>query len=154
MKKSLKLISLLLTLVMVLSLGACGGQKDPSASEQKQGSEAPVQSTAAPTQEQPASSGTSQLAGTYDIKVWCPDAAVDLTKQQIEAYNKANTDGIVINATVEAVGEGDAATSMITDVEAGGERPVLLCAGPDRPSDRSRRSCQARQSRCCERAGK
>ena len=121
MKKSLKLISLLLTLVMVLSLGACGGQKDPSASEQKQGSEAPAQSTAAPTQEQPASSGTSQLAGTYDIKIWCPDAAVDLTKQQIEAYNKSNTDGIVINATIEAVGEGDAATSMITDVEAGGD---------------------------------
>ena len=121
MKKSLKLISLLLTLVMVLSLGACGGQKDPSASEQKQGSEAPTQSTAAPTQEQPASSGTSQLAGTYDIKVWCPEKAVDLTKAQIEAYNKSNTDGIVINATVEAVGEGDAATSMITDVEAGGD---------------------------------
>ncbi|MBQ5953906.1 MAG: extracellular solute-binding protein [Lachnospiraceae bacterium] len=115
MKKSLKLISLLLTLVMVLSLGACGGQKDPSASA------APGQSTAAPSQEQPSTGSASQLAGTYDIKVWCPEAAVELTKQQIDAYNKSNTDGIVINATVEAVGEGDAATSMITDVEAGGD---------------------------------
>ena len=60
------------------------------------------------------------LAGTYDIKVWCPEAAVELTKTQIDNYNKSNTDGIVINATVEAVGEGDAATSMITDAEAGG----------------------------------
>ena len=113
MKKSLKLISLLLALVMVLSLGACGSKTNPSGS-----SAAPQGSTAAP---QGSTSSGSQLAGTYDIKVWCPDAAVDLTKQQIEAYNKANTDGIVINATVEAVGEGDAATSMITDVEAGGD---------------------------------
>ena len=114
MKKSLKLISLLLTLVMVLSLGACGGQKDPSTGS----TAAPQGSTAAP---QGSTSSGSQLAGTYDIKVWCPENAVDLTKTQIDAYNKSNTDGIVINATVEAVGEGDAATSMITDVEAGGD---------------------------------
>ena len=114
MKKSLKLISLLLALVMVLSLGACGGKKDPTQGS----SNAPAQSTAAPAQSTGAS---SQLAGTYDIKVWCPEAAVDLTKDQIANFNKTNTDGIVINATVEAVGEGDAATSMITDVEAGGD---------------------------------
>ena len=114
MKKSLKLISLLLTLVMVLSLGACGGQKDPS-----QGSSAaPAGSSAAP---QGSTSSGSQLAGTYDIKVWCPENAVSWTKEQIDSFNKSNTDGIVINATVEAVGEGDAATSMITDVEAGGD---------------------------------
>ncbi len=113
MKKSLKLISLLLAFAMVLSLGACGGKKDPTGS-----SAAPQGSTAAPAQ---STSASSQLAGTYDIKVWCPEKAVDLTKKQIDAFNKSNTDGIVINATVEAVGEGDAATSMITDVEAGGD---------------------------------
>ena len=114
MKKSLKLISLLLALVMVLSLGACGGKTNPS-----QGSSAaPQGSTAAP---QGSTSSGSQLAGTYDIKVWCPENAVSWTKEQIDSFNKSNTDGIVINATVEAVGEGDAATSMITDVEAGGD---------------------------------
>ena len=114
MKKSLKLISLLLTLVMVLSLGACGGQKDPTTGS----SAAPQGSTAAP---QGSTSSGSPLAGTYDIKVWCPENAVSWTKEQIDSFNKSNTDGIVINATVEAVGEGDAATSMITDVEAGGD---------------------------------
>ena len=114
MKKSLKLISLLLTLVMVLSLGACGGQKDPTTGS----SAAPQGSTAAP---QGSTSSGTQLAGTYDIKVWCPENAVSWTKEQIDSFNKSNTDGIVINATVEAVGEGDAATSMITDVEAGGD---------------------------------
>ena len=113
MKKSLKLISLLLTLVMVLSLGACGSKTNPSGS-----SAAPQGSTAAP---QGSTSSGSQLAGTYDIKVWCPANAVSWTKEQLDSFNKSNTDGIVINATVEAVGEGDAATSMITDVEAGGD---------------------------------
>ena len=114
MKKSLKLISLLLALVMVLALGACGGKTNPS-----QGSSAaPQGSTAAP---QGSTSSGSPLAGTYDIKVWCPENAVSWTKEQIDSFNKSNTDGIVINATVEAVGEGDAATSMITDVEAGGD---------------------------------
>ncbi len=70
----------------------------------------------------------SQLAGTYDITVWVADAIVDLTKQQIDDFNATNTDGIVFNATVEAVGEGDAATQMITDVEAGGD---IFCFAQD-----------------------
>ena len=61
------------------------------------------------------------LAGTYDIKVWVAEAAVELTKSQIAKFNETNTDGIVINATVEPVGEGEAATSMTTDVEAGAD---------------------------------
>ncbi|MBQ1867916.1 MAG: hypothetical protein II148_06495, partial [Selenomonas sp.] len=90
MKKSLKLISLLLALVMVLSLGACGSKTNPSGS-----SAAPQGSTAAP---QGSTSSGSQLAGTYDIKVWCPENAVSWTKEQIDSFNKSNTDGIVINA--------------------------------------------------------
>ena len=73
-------------------------------------------------------SAASQLAGTYDITVWVADAIVDLTKQQIEDFNASNTDGIVFNATVEPVGEGDAATQMITDVEAGGD---IFCFAQD-----------------------
>ena len=73
-------------------------------------------------------SADSQLAGTYDITVWVADAIVDLTKQQIDDFNATNTDGITFNATVEAVGEGDAATQMITDVEAGGD---IFCFAQD-----------------------
>ena len=73
-------------------------------------------------------SASSQLAGTYDITVWVADAIVDLTKQQIDDFNATNTDGIVFNATVEPVGEGDAATQMITDVEAGGD---IFCFAQD-----------------------
>lgn len=70
----------------------------------------------------------SELAGTYDVKVWVAEAAVELTTAQIKAFNETNTDGIVINATIEPVGEGDAATSMTTDIEAGAD---LYCFAQD-----------------------
>ena len=63
----------------------------------------------------------SELAGEYDITVWVAEKAVDLTKKQIEDFNASNDAGIKFKATVEAVSEADAATQMITDVEAGGD---------------------------------
>ena len=70
----------------------------------------------------------SEIAGTYDITVWVAEKAVDLTKQQIENFNKTNELGITFNATVEAVSEADSATQMITDVEAGGD---IFCFAQD-----------------------
>ncbi|MBR5752543.1 MAG: hypothetical protein IKX84_09155, partial [Clostridia bacterium] len=60
----------------------------------------------------------SQLAGTYDITVWVAEEIADLTRTQIDNFNAANEFGITFNATVEPVSEADAATNMITDVEA------------------------------------
>ncbi len=68
------------------------------------------------------------LAGTYDITLWVAEKAVDLTKQQIADFNASNELGIVFNATVEPVSEADAATQMITDVEAGGD---IFCFAQD-----------------------
>ena len=86
-----KILALLLVLAMVFSLAACGG-------------------------------GSSSSKGSaYDITVWVPELAVDLTKQQIEDFNASNEYGIKFNATVEPVSEATAATNMITDVEAGGD---------------------------------
>ncbi len=73
-------------------------------------------------------SDVQALADTYDIKVWVAEAAVELTRSQIAKFNETNTDGIVINATIEAVGEGDAANSMTTDIEAGAD---LYCFAQD-----------------------
>ena len=89
-----KILSIILALVLALSMVACGSA----------GNE-----------------GGTDVAGTYDIKVWVAEAVVDLTKTQIENFNKENTMGIVFNATVEPVGESDVATSMTTDVEAGAD---------------------------------
>ncbi|MBQ2062111.1 MAG: extracellular solute-binding protein [Oscillospiraceae bacterium] len=107
-----KFLALILALAMVLALVACGG-KTPTP-------------TPTPGKDDPAT--TNELAGTYDITVWVADNIVDLTKKQIDDFNANNTDGIKFNATVEPVGEGDAATNMITDVEAGGD---LFCFAQD-----------------------
>ncbi len=74
------------------------------------------------------SASAASLAGEYTITVWVAEKAVELTKQQIEAYNASNDLGIVFKATVEPVSEADAATNMITDVEAGGD---LFCFAQD-----------------------
>lgn len=92
-----RILALLLALVMVLALCSCK-KKDESSEEEE-----------------------ASLAGTYDITVWVPNEIVDLTKQQIDDFNANNTYGIKFNATIEAVGEGDAATTMITDVQAGAD---------------------------------
>ncbi len=70
----------------------------------------------------------SSLEGTYDVKIWVSENMVDLTKEQIDAFNKTNQLGITINATVEPVSESEAATNMITDVEAGGD---IFCFAQD-----------------------
>ena len=87
-----KALALLLALAMVFALAACGG-----------------------------GNGGSKDGGTYDIVVWVPELAVDLTKQQIADFNSSNEYGITFNATVEPVSEANAANNMVTDVEAGGD---------------------------------
>ncbi len=74
------------------------------------------------------SASATSLAGEYKIKVWVANEIVELTKKQIEDFNATNGQGIVFNATIEAVGEGDAATQMVTDVEAGGD---IFCFAQD-----------------------
>ena len=115
-----KAFAFLLALVMVLSLCACGG--NTPAQEDTKKEEGQKEDT------KKEDSGSSELAGEYDIVVWCADNIVDLTKKQIDDFNKSNTDGITFKATVENVGEGDAATQMITDVEAGGD---IYCFAQD-----------------------
>ncbi|MBR6185141.1 MAG: extracellular solute-binding protein [Clostridia bacterium] len=82
------------------------------------------------------SASASGLEGTYDITVWVAEEIKDLTAQQIEAFNASNDAGIVINATIEAVSESVAATTMVADVELGGD---LFCF----PQDQFARLVQA-----------
>lgn len=115
MKRMSKIIALLLVLAFVVAgVVACKDNTNPN--EQ-------------PSTNNPGGNTTEKpLAGTYDIKVWVADAIVDLTKTQIANFNKTNDQGITINATVEAVGEGDAATSMTQDVANGAD---LFCFAQD-----------------------
>ena len=102
-------LAILLALVMVLALVACGKGNEGT--------------------EGPANTGTStELAGTYDITVWVGENAVDLTKKQIEDYNNTNTDGIKFNATVNPVSEATSADQMLVDVSSGAD---LYCFAQD-----------------------
>ena len=56
-------------------------------------------------------------ADDSQIKVWVADKAVEFTKAQIETFKAANPDFAGFEYVVEAVGEGDAANKVITDVE-------------------------------------
>ena len=110
------ILAMLLAAIMVAVLCACGttpaNPTDNTTSSSDKGGTTPA----------------SALAGTYDITIWVAENAVDLTKTQIDNFNKTNTDGIVINATIEPVSEAEAATNMITDVEAGGD---IFCFAQD-----------------------
>ena len=110
-----KIVSIMLVLVMVLSLFA--GCTQPPVDTNPTGTKPAGTEPAGTTP----SGDDKPLAGTYDIKVWVAEAITDLTKQQIKDFNDTNDMGIVINATVEAVGEGDSATSMTNDVANGAD---------------------------------
>ena len=113
-----KMLAIMLAVIMVLGLAACTPSTAPSGGSPS-GSGSSGSGTA---------SGGNELAGEYTIKVWCADNITSLTAKQIEDFNASNEDGIKFKATVEAVGEGDAATQMITDVEAGGD---IFCFAQD-----------------------
>ncbi|MCD7771628.1 MAG: extracellular solute-binding protein [Oscillospiraceae bacterium] len=102
-----RILAVLLSAIMLLSLVACGDTSSDSGSNSGSDNSANTDSSS--------DVDTSSIS----ITVWCPEAAVDLTTSQLAAYNEAN--GTSINFTVEAVGEGEAATNMITDVTAGAD---------------------------------
>ncbi len=59
--------------------------------------------------------------GTGELKVWVPDAVKTFTETKIKEFQDANPEYAGYAVTVEAVGEGDAAGNMITDVEGGAD---------------------------------
>jgi arabinogalactan oligomer/maltooligosaccharide transport system substrate-binding protein len=109
MKK--KFVAALVCAAMAVGLLAgCGGNKSESSSG---GAAAPAES------------GGTEAAdvdyGTGEIKIWVADNIVDFTKDTIATFQKDNPQYAGYKVTVEAVGEGDAAGNMITDVEAGAD---------------------------------
>ena len=113
MKKTLAIV---LALVMVLGLVACTG---------KTGTETPAPQTGTETK---TDTSSSPLAGTYDITVWVGEAAVDLTKKQIDDFNKNNELGITFNAIVNGVSEATSADQMLVDVSVGAD---IYCFAQD-----------------------
>ncbi|MBR3763651.1 MAG: extracellular solute-binding protein [Clostridia bacterium] len=56
-----------------------------------------------------------------EIKIWVAENTVEFTKAQVEIFKQQYPEYAGMTVVVEPVGEGDAATKMITDVEAGAD---------------------------------
>ena len=118
-----KIIAMLLALVMVLSLAACGGASTTEPTK------APADEPAVTPTEGKTEEAANPLAGTYDITMWVSesDGVVDLTKEQVAAFQAAYP-GIVINAQIEGVTEADAGSKVAADVASA---PDIYCFAQD-----------------------
>ncbi len=122
MKK--KLVSVLLTAAMGASLLAgCGAQEAAQTAEETAEETAETVQEAAETATEAVEEVKEEVTdyGTGEIKVWVADAVVDFTKKEIDSFMAENPQYAGYTVTVEAVGEGDAASNMITDVTAGAD---------------------------------
>ena len=120
--KMKKLVALLATAAMTLSLTACGGAAEepaaPAAPAADTATEAPAaEETPAATEDAAASEDFDY--GTGSITIWAADNVVDLTQKLADQFIADK--GVDYTVVVEACGEGDAASNMITDVEAGAD---------------------------------
>ena len=115
-----KIIALLLALTMVLGLAACGSAP----------AEEPTNAPAAPAATAaPAASDENPLAGTNDVTMGVSelDGMAALTQEMIDAFEVAYP-GIVINAQIEGVPEGDAGSKVGADVASA---PDIYCFAQD-----------------------
>ncbi|MBR6028999.1 MAG: extracellular solute-binding protein [Clostridia bacterium] len=56
-----------------------------------------------------------------EVKIWVAENTVEFTQQAVEDFKAANPQYAGMTVKVEPVGEGDAASKMITDVEGGAD---------------------------------
>ncbi|MCD8295294.1 MAG: extracellular solute-binding protein [Clostridia bacterium] len=120
MKK--KALSLLLVGAMAATLFAgCGSSSSDSNSSSGGSSSSTESSSSSSTSSDDSSSSSSSVdwdsidVGSGDITIWAADNIADLT--QTEADQFMADKGYDYTVTVEPVGEGDAASNVITDVE-------------------------------------
>ncbi len=65
------------------------------------------------------STGSATTSGE-SLVIWCPEEQVETTTAQVEAFRETSPD-FTYTVTVNPVGEGEAATNMLTDVTAGAD---------------------------------
>ncbi len=117
MKK--KLLSTLLCVSMVATMAAgCGSSSDSSSDSSSSDTNTDTSASTEATSNTDTSSDTASETvdyGSGTITVWVAEAAVELTQTACDAFMADN--GLDYTVTVEACGEGDAASNVITDVE-------------------------------------
>ena len=125
MKK--KALAIFMAGVLTLGLAACGSSSSTGSSAE---SAAPAESTAAGSDAAESTAAESSAAdaaaedvdyGSGNITIWVAEEVTAFTQTQAEQFLQDNPAYSGYTVTVEAVGEGDAASNMITDVEGGAD---------------------------------
>ena len=120
-----KILAILLAGMMTATAFAgCGGGASSSSqggsSSQGSGESSAASSDGGATDEMTVDANTvdPSLFGDENnitLKVWAPDKAVSLVKEQVEAFKKAYPDKTFTKIEVVAQGEGDAGTQLLND---------------------------------------
>lgn len=116
--KMKKLVAVLATAAMTASLVACGAATEEAAPAATEEATTEAAATEEAT-EAPAAEAEGIDYGSGTITLWVADAVVDFTQKAADEFIASK--GVDYTVVVEACGEGDAASNMITDVEAGAD---------------------------------
>lgn len=123
MKK--RVLSLVMSTAMVASvLTACGSSAEaPATDNNAAATETKTEAAATAATATTEAAATEEVTdyGTGEIKVWVAENVQTFTQDQIKAFQDANPQYAGYTVTVEPVGEGDASSNMITDVEGGAD---------------------------------
>lgn len=117
-----KVLSVLLACTMAFGLAACGSSATSSTPA------ADADESVAAEEEVVADDGAEEATvaedvdyGSGTITIWVAEEVGDFTKTQAEQFIADHPEFSGYTVNVEAVGEGDAASNMITDVEGGAD---------------------------------
>ena len=104
-----KIIAMLLALVMVLSLAACGGEKAPETT-----------APAANNNETPAATEGAAAPEKVNLKVWAPGDEMEITRQMVDAFAAAHPE-YDLNVEVLELGIDQCDKVLMNDPDAGAD---------------------------------
>lgn len=125
MKK--RVLALIMSTTMIAAaLTACGSSETaeaPAADSAATTTEAKTEAEAPAADAATTDAATEEVKdyGTGEIKVWVAENVQTFTETKIKEFQDANPEYAGYTVTVEPVGEGDAASNMITDVAGGAD---------------------------------
>ncbi len=113
-----RLLSAMLSLTMLASIGLTGCSSTDDGGASNSGTSSVTDSG---SNDGGASTGNNAAAsGKTSVTVWAPEEVSALTQEKLDAWLAGQADfADKYTITVSAMGEGEAATQMLTDVEAG-----------------------------------
>lgn len=117
MKK--KALSIFMACMLALGLTACGSDSAPAADTAGSAAEEAAPAEDAAAGEEAAAEDVDY--GTGSITIWVAEEVNAFTQSQVDKFMEENPQFAGYTVSIEAVGEGDAANNMITDVEGGAD---------------------------------